>query len=58
MLRFVDMKREIETRHIYPPIPARQYDWEAIREGWDIGEPIGYGATEQEAINDLLEQEL
>lgn len=41
----------IITNNIYPPIPIRQFDWVAYRdpEGW-----CGYGATEAEAIADLL----
>lgn len=49
---------EIVTQHIYPPIPLRQFDWCATdRETYDgEGCPIGFGATEQEAIGDLIEQ--
>ena len=32
---------KIETRYIFPPIPDRSYDWEAAREWWDLGDPIG-----------------
>ncbi len=40
------------------PNPSGQYDWEAWRGTYpDEGEPIGYGKTEQAAIDDLLEQE-
>lgn len=47
----------IKTTHVFPPIPMRQFDWAA----WDdnLGadcSPIGRGATEQEAITDLMEQ--
>jgi len=49
---------KIETRYIYPPILDRSYDWEAAREWWDLDDPIGYGPTEQAAIDDLLEKEL
>jgi hypothetical protein len=49
--------KKIITNNICPPIPSIKYDWEAFREGWDEGEPIGTGATEQEAIDDLLEKE-
>ena len=51
------MKEKIITTHIYPPIPIRQYDWEAFRCSYDEGDAIGYGRTEQEAINDLINQE-
>lgn len=49
--------RKITTSHDCPPIPVRDYDWSASREDWDEGDLIGYGRTEQEAINDLLEKE-
>lgn len=47
----------IQTEFIHPPIPARCYDWQATREGYEPGDPIGYGATSHEAVADLLEQE-
>jgi hypothetical protein len=50
--------KKIITNHIYPPIPIRNYDWEAIYEDYDAGDPVGYGKTEQEAINDLIEKSL
>ena len=49
--------KKIETRYICPPIPDRSYDWESAREDWDLGDPIAYGATEQEAIDNLLDLE-
>ena len=48
---------KIITSYDYPPIPTRDYDWSAIREGYDEGDLIGYGKTEQDAINDLVRQE-
>jgi len=48
---------KVRTSNIYPPIPLRQFDWQAV---FDNDEPndsgymmIGYGATEAEAIEDL-----
>lgn len=38
------------------PIPIRGFDWSAITEDYDDTHPIGFGATEQDAIADLLEQ--
>lgn len=49
---------KILTQFVYPPIPIRCYDWEAIREGYDEGDPVGYGSTEQEAVEALIELEL
>ena len=48
---------KIITEYIHPSIPIRDYDWQATREGYDDGDLIGYGSTEQEAIDNLLEQE-
>lgn len=47
--------RKIVTRNIRPPVPGRQFDWQATWEGYDLGDPVGYGATEQAAIDDLRE---
>jgi hypothetical protein len=44
----------IITSHIYPPIPPRKFDWCAFREGKEELGNYGYGATEQEAIADLI----
>ena len=33
------------------------YDWSAVMECYEPGEPIGYGKNEQDAIDDLLCQE-
>ena len=46
----------IKTTHEFPPIPIRDYDWSAVMEDYDEGDIIGYGRTEQEAINDLMRQ--
>ncbi len=48
-----DPERKIITRYDPPPIPVRDCDWTATLEGYDIGDPIGTGATESDAIADL-----
>lgn len=35
------------------PIPLRQFDWEATEDDYEGGDPIGFGATCEEAIADL-----
>ena len=49
---------KIETEYWRKPVPTDKFDWQAIDadtyEG--PGSPIGFGATEQEAIADLMEQ--
>lgn len=49
---------KIVTEFVYPPIPSRSFDWSAIDDDTYDGPGcrIGFGATEQAAINDLLEQ--
>lgn len=56
----------IRTSHDYPPIPDRRMDWSAVedgtydcdcdQDGFFSAGPIGHGATEQEAIDDLVLQ--
>jgi hypothetical protein len=60
----------IKTNFDYPPIPIRKLDWSAIDsntydasyEGEDESgsvwkcSPSGHGATEEEAVNDLIEK--
>lgn len=52
---------KIITHFEYPPIPVRCFDWSAVTENYDGApdagwQPIGRGATEAEAVADLLEQ--
>lgn len=53
--------RKIVTSFVYPPIPWRNFDWCATFDDYD-GAPdagpqwMGTGETEQEAINDLIQQ--
>jgi hypothetical protein len=51
------MSRKIHVSCVFPPIPITDFDYEATYEGFDLGDPVGYGATEQEAIDSLLERE-
>jgi hypothetical protein len=47
---------KIITTHVYPPIPDRRFDWSAVTEDYEPGQPIGWGTTEQEAVADLYDQ--
>ena len=59
---------KIKTDCVCPPIPLRHYDWNAIDDNtYDVdfiggeddawkGGMIGHGATESEAVVDLIEQ--
>ncbi len=44
----------IRTHYEHPPIPPREFDWSAVFDGYEAGDPIGRGPTEQAAIDDLL----
>jgi hypothetical protein len=55
----------VHTTHDCPPIPVRNYDWCAYGDDYDadyaderyVGlAPVGYGATEQEAISAYVMQ--
>ncbi len=56
--------REDEPMTTYwaKPIPTRRFDWSAVLSNYDGGDnaghggPMGFGATQQEAIDNLLEQ--
>jgi hypothetical protein len=49
---------KIVTRYEPPPIGDRRFDWSAVDDDTYDGPgcPIGYGATEDEAIADLMSQ--
>ncbi len=52
--------RKIVTDFDPKPIPNRRFDWTATFDGYDGSdgsqEPIGTGATEKEAVSELIEQ--
>ena len=45
----------------FPPLPIRQFDWSAVLDNYDGADDsstryqVGHGATEAEAIDDLLD---
>lgn len=49
--------KPIVTHYVCPPIPWRTADWCAYFEGEEEIGGYGWGATEQEAIDDLMEME-
>ncbi len=55
------MTPRIRVSYVYPPIPDRRFDFCATLDSYDGApdagfQPIGWGATEAEAIADLKEQ--
>jgi hypothetical protein len=50
-------KPRITTRCLYPPIPMRDFDWCAYREGEEERMQYGYGRTEEAAVAELLKLE-
>lgn len=59
MLRVVNprLMRKIITDHVYPSIPVRTFDWTAVFDGYEPGDSLGTGRTEQEAIDWLIAEE-
>ena len=49
-------EKKITVEHVYPPIPVRDYDWCAYEGDYDLGQRVGYGATREAAIADLMVQ--
>lgn len=57
---------KVSTNFDYPPIPVRDMDWSAVddstydcdcdEDGYFSTCPVGRGATEQAAIDDLMAQ--
>lgn len=47
---------EINVTYDPKPIPDRQFDYVATFNDYEPGQLVGYGATEQEAIDDLEAQ--
>lgn len=49
--------RRIRTELVYPPISDHSFDWSAVDDSTYNGPgcPIGWGHTEWEAIEDLLQ---
>lgn len=52
-----EQQRQIEVLEIRPPIPCRDFDWQATRAGYEPGEPIGWGSTRHAAVQDLIREE-
>lgn len=47
---------KIVTEFVHPPIPLRQFDWAAVLDGYEPGDALGEGRTEDEAVADLIDQ--
>lgn len=47
--------KKVDLRFVYPPIPDRRFDWAASSVEYDLDDPVGSGATKEEALQDFLE---
>jgi len=45
----------IKTYNEFPPIPIRDHDWVAWFDGEEESRRYGWGETESEAVDDLLD---
>lgn len=53
------MSRRITVEYVRPPIGIRGFDYCAtFADSYAPGEPQGYGATRQDAIDDLIDKAL
>lgn len=52
----METELNIRTEYWRKPIPTNKYDWEAWEDGTEETGPVGYGRTEDAAVEDLLEQ--
>lgn len=48
---------KIEVEYLNPPIPIRDYDWHAWRDGQEEGKFHGWGSSSVNAVDDLLARE-
>lgn len=46
----------ILTEFVRPPIPTRQFDYSAVTDQYEPGDPVGFGETEAKAKAELLDQ--
>lgn len=49
-------ERKIIVEFGNPPIPSRNFDYHAFFDGYEPGDLVGFGATEDAAKADLLKQ--
>lgn len=58
--KFEEAEGKIKTTFVYPPIPIRTSDWQATMDNEEPNDDghmtVGHGATEAEAVKDLIEQ--
>jgi len=50
------LRVKIRTSHDRPPIPSRDYDWSAVTDDYEPGDPVGNGENEEAAILNLTGQ--
>jgi len=54
--RFTWYEGDVIVTYNPKPIPDRRADYEATPANYDLGSPIGHGATPDEAIADLKQE--
>ena len=51
-----EFNEDIRIEFVYPPIPDRRFDYQAVLDGYEPGDAIGHGQTAEAARADLVEQ--
>lgn len=54
-LKAIQAAMGIETSQTANPTPNRSWDWQATGKDYEGGDPIGFGATPEQAVEDLLD---
>ena len=54
-LRAITATMGIKTSQTANPTPNRSWDWQATSKDYDGGDPIGFGGTPDQAVEDLLD---
>ncbi|MFN3891957.1 MAG: hypothetical protein ACK4MV_16300 [Beijerinckiaceae bacterium] len=54
--RMAGERPALRVNYAPPPGPSRDYDWSAVFDDYEAGDPIGRGATAFKAVMDLFDQ--
>jgi len=50
------IERAVIVSEEFPPVPSRQFDYRATFDGYEGGDPQGFGPTPDAAVAELLDQ--
>lgn len=50
------LRVNIRTSNDRPPVATRRFDWSAVEDNYEPGDPVGQAETEEAAIADLVQK--